>query len=234
MRYLHPVQAHETFMASGRYHFFKDGQELDKTETWALHEHPDGGRMTRVDVDARRSEGKSILVEALENRDCALERLDIRYENAQFEGGIKELRASYQLDETLLQVGFNLNGAERQYMETELPPEVLIDIPLLIFRGRTIHAMSQHDGRARHIFVPMYEHVRLFPGTLKLVGPSVDCGGEDSLALGKRQLPVMRYRYRDQAVAYWIDRHGVVIKRVNAFKRQEIVVKISNYAAPWH
>ncbi len=232
MRYLHPVQAHETFVASGRYHFYKDGQELDKTESWVIHEHPDGGRMTRVDVDARRGEGKSILVEALENCDGGLERLDIRYENAQFEGGIRDLRASYQLDETLLQVGFNLNRAERQYMETDLPIDVLVDIPLLIFRGRTIQAMSQDGGQARHIFVPMYEHAQLFPGTLKLVNPSVDYAGEDTLALGKRQLLVMRYRYRDQAVAYWIDRHGVVIKRVNAFKRQEIVVKISNYAAP--
>ena len=119
-------------------------------------------------------------------------------------------------------------------METELPTDALVDIPLLIFRGPTIRIMSQHGGQARHIFVPMYEHAQLFPGTLKLVDPSVEYAGEDTLALGKRQLPARRYRYRDQAVAYWIDQHDVIIKRTNAFKQREIVVKISNYAPPCH
>lgn len=232
MRYLHPVQAHETFVASGRYHFYKDAQELDKTETWVIHQHLDGGRMTRVDVDARCDDGKSILAEALENDQGELERLDIRYENARFEGGIRDLRVSYQLNGTLLQVGYNLNGAQRQYAETELPPDTLIDIPLLIFRGRTIQSMARLDGEARQIYVPMYEHAQLFPGTLKSVNLSLDSAGEDTLALGKRQTPARRYRYRDKAVAYWIDRHGVVIKRVNAFKQHEFVVTIRNYAAP--
>ena len=232
MRYLHPVQAHETFLASGRYHFFKDGRELDKTESWAIHAHGDGGRMTRVDVDARRSEGKSILVEARQNGDGDMERLDIRYENAQFERGIRDLRANYQLTSTMLQVGFNLNGADRQYIETELPPDVLIDIPMLVFRGRTIMALSRPGGFERQIYVPMYEHLQLFPGTLKRSDPSVDDAGEDIIALGRRNVSVRRYRYRHKAVAYWIDGHGVIIKRVNAFKQQEFVARISNYAPP--
>ncbi len=232
MRYLHPVQAHETFVASGEYRFVKDGQALDKSETWTIHEHPDGGRFIRVDVDARRAEGKSILLEALQGSDGGLERLDLRYENARFEGGIKDLRASYQVTESMLQVGYNMNGAGRQYTEIELPPEVLIDIPLLVFRGSAIQAMAEENTRYRPIFVPMYEHAQLFPGTLRMVEAPVDFAGEDAVILGKRQICVRRYTYRNQAVVYWIDRHGVVIKRANAFKQQEIVVKISNYAMP--
>ncbi|MCY3781094.1 MAG: hypothetical protein OXG78_12345 [Chloroflexi bacterium] len=232
MRYLHPVQAHEVFVAGGEYRFFKDGRTLDKTETWVIHEHPDGGRFTRIDVDARRSEGKSILVEALQGGDGQFLRLDIRYENAQFEGGIKDLRASYQFAGSTLRVGYNLNGAERQYAEVKLLPDALIDIPLLIFRGSTIETIAEWGEQDRPLFVLMYEHAQLFPGTLKLVGPAAEFAGEDNLVLGKRHIPVRRYTYRNQALAYWIDRHSVVIKRVNAFKGQEFVVKISNYAMP--
>ena len=92
MRYLHPVQAHERFLASGRYRFFKDGERLRKTESWTIHSHPDGETFVRVDMDAREAEGKSILAEALLNSSDSLVRFDIRYENARSEGGIKNLR----------------------------------------------------------------------------------------------------------------------------------------------
>ncbi len=231
MRYLHPVQAHERFVASGVYCFGKDGQALDKKEAWAIHEHPDGEKFIRVDVDARREEGKSILAEALQGSDGRLARLDIRYDSSQFQGGIKDLRASYQVADERLQVGYNLNGGERQYLEIDFPHEALFDIPLLIFRGATILAMAEQTGSARPIFVPMFEHARLFPGALHKTSEVVDFAGVDTLDLGERQIQTRRYRYRDRASAYWLDRHGVIIKRVNAFKQQEFVVKISNYAA---
>ena len=232
MRYLHPVQAHEVFVAGGVYLFAKNGAPMDKTESWAIHEHPDGGRFTRVDVDARRSEGKSILVEALQEGGGKLVRLDIRYENARFEGGIQDLRASYQFDGATLHVGYSLNGAERQHTEVKLLPDALIDIPLLIFRGATVESLAQLGEERRPLFALMFEHAQLFPGALKMIGAPADFAGEDTVVLGERQIPVRRYTYRNQARAYWIDRHGVVIKRVNAFNRQEFVVKISNYAMP--
>ena len=232
MRYLHPVQAHERFLASGCYRFVRDGQKLAKTETWALHEHQDGERFVRVDVDAMAEEGKSILVEALVNREGSLARLDIRYENAAFEGGIKELRATYQVAEERLQVGFSLNGAERQYREVDLAAGTLIDIPLLIFRGRTIKAMAELGDGALSIYVPMFEHAQLFPGTLQTVATPVQYAGEAVVALGTRAIETKRYRYLDKAAAYWIDGHGVVVKRVNAYKQRETVVQLTNYAAP--
>lgn len=230
MRYLHPVQVHEKFVGCGEYRFVKDGRTLDKTEAWAIHEHADGGRFIRVDVDARRLEGRLILAEALLGPDGALTRLDVRYENARSTGGIKHLRASYQLAGLTLQVGYNMNGAERQYSEVTLPPNVLLDIPLLIFRGEVIHALAGQGATARPIYVPMFEHAPLFPGSLSKVAAAVDFAGDDTLMQGKRPIPVKRYTYRDRAAVYWIDRHGIVVKRVNAYKQQEIVVKVSNYA----
>ena len=232
MRYLHPVQAHERFLASGCYRFVKDGQPLQKTESWAIHEHPDGESFVRVDLDARAEEGKSILAEALQNDAGELVRLDIRYENAKFQGGIKRLSASYQLEDNRLHVGFAMNGAERKYVEIELPDRALIDVPLLVFRGRTIATISSQGSAPLPMYVPMYEHAQLFPGTLQSVVSSVEYVGDDIVLLGRREVPTRRFQYRDKAASYWIDKHDLIIKRVNAFKQQETVVQISNYAAP--
>ena len=40
MRYLHPVAAHERFVAGGHYDFHKQGAPLQKSETWTIHAHP--------------------------------------------------------------------------------------------------------------------------------------------------------------------------------------------------
>ena len=232
MRYLHPVQAHEEFVAGGVYHFSKDETRLDKTEAWTIHRHADGERFIRIDMDARREEGRSILAEALQDRAGGLARLDIRYENASFDGGIRHLRASYQVVNDRMQVGFNMNGAERQYSEVDLPAGALVDIPLLVFRGATIRALARNSDESPSIFVPMFEHAQLFPGRLQSNSAAIAEDGGDVLRLGGRAVSATRYRYRDRAAIYWIDEHGVIIKRVNAFRQQAIVVQISSYVPP--
>ncbi len=230
MRYLHPVQAHERFLASGSYRFSKDGERLRKSESWTVHGHPDGETFLRVDMDARAEEGKSILLEALRNSRGGLVRFDVRYENENFEGGVKTLRATYQLIGGQLQVGFSINGTERRYTELATPAGTLVDIPLLIFRGCVIQALAAAGDKELPIYVPMFEHAQLFPGILQTVKSPVESAGVDVIETGGRATPTRRYRYRDKAAAYWIDRNGVVVKRVNAFKQQEIMVEIVNYA----
>ena len=230
MRYLHPVQAHEKYQASGRYRFYKNGSELRKTEAWTIHVLGDGSRFIRVDIDARAEESKSILAEALQGADGECLRFDIRYENGMFEGGVKALTASYSFADALLQVGFSLNGAERAYMERQLPPKALIDIPLLIMRGGALMALSGQRQLEVAVFVPMYEHAQLFPGVSRMIESPVECLGEETVAVGKREMRAKRFRYRDQAASYWVDEHAVVLKRVNAYKQNEFVVRISDYA----
>ncbi len=232
MRYLHPIQAHERFLASGCYRFSKDGRTLAKTESWATHLHPDGEKFVRVDMDARREEGKSILAEALLDSGNRLVRFDIRYENDQCEGGIKLLRATYQRAVEGLQIGYNINGDERKYIEVDLPDDALIDLPLLVFRGATIKALAERSTGLIALYVPMFEHAQLFPGVLRQVASPVERAGEDTVFLGKRPIKTSRFRYRDKAMSYWIDNHKVIVKRVNSFKQQEMTAAISNYAAP--
>ena len=230
MRYLHPVQMHEKFIASGRYRFFRNGQELRKTEAGTIHEHPDGETFIRIDVDSRLEDGKSILVEALQNTANEPVRFDIHYDNAKFEGGIKTLRAAYSIAEGRMQVGYAMNGAKREYLEIDLPASTLIDLPLLVFRGRTIAEMARRADQAISLFAPTFEHAQLFPGIARTVESQVEYAADDLVSIGKRQIETRRYRYVDRAASYWIDRHGTVIKRVNGFKQQEFVVLISDYA----
>ena len=232
MRYLHPVQAHERFLASGCYRFFRNGELLRKTESWTIHSHPDGEKFVRVDMDARETEGKSILAEALLSSCDSLVRLDIRYDNDRFEGGIKSLRATFQLADDRMQGGFSMNGDERKYVEVTLPRQVLVDIPLLVFRGRAVMRLARRRKEEIAVYVPMFEHAQLCPGVVQNIVSSVEYMGDDEVLVGRRPTPARRFRYIDKAVSYWIDRHGLIIKRVNSFKRQEMLVEISSYAAP--
>ncbi|MDE2858997.1 MAG: hypothetical protein OXN94_14225 [Chloroflexota bacterium] len=230
MRYLHPVQAHESFVASGDYSFAKDGRRLSKTESWTIHELGDGSKFLRVDSDAREEEGKSLLAELLIGRDDEIIRFDLRYDNDQFEGGIRTLSATYSLVDRVMRVGYRMNGAARSYLEREIAPEVWLDIPLLIMRGRTLFTLSECRGKAVSVFVPMFEHAQLFPGVTRVVESPVELLGCERLVLGKREIATQRFRYVDKAASYWVDEQGIVIKRINAFKQHEFTVTVSNYA----
>ena len=232
MRYLHPVQAHERFVASARYRFEIAGERRQKTESWTMHAHPDGETFIRIDLDARLEEGKSILAEALLDIGGGLARFDIRYENASFDGGIKRLAATFQLAEGGMQVGYSLNGEARRYTEVGLPADCLVDVPLLALRGDTIRRLAGRAGAAIGVYALMFEHAQLFPGALRQVFSPVKYAGDDVVLIGAREIQADRFRYIDRAASYWIDQYGVIIKRVNSFKQREMVVEISNYAAP--
>lgn len=230
MRYLHPVQAHEQFVASGCYRFAKDGIALAKREFFTIHQLGDSGQFVRVDHDARQDDGKSILLEAFRNGSEKLLRFDLRYENTRFEGGIRYLNASYQLSDNVIQVGYQLNGAERLYVEKEVPAHTTMDIPVLILRGNVIALLARNEETPTPVFVPTYEHVQLFPGVARLVDSAVRCVGEESVMIGRRKINARRFRYMDNAASYWIDEQGVIVKRISAFKQQEFSVQISEYA----
>lgn len=230
MRYLHPVQGHEKFVSSGIYKFFKDGHELRKTEEWTIHVHPDGEKFIRVDADSRFEDGKSVLVEALQDKNGQIVRFDVNYNNPKFEGGIKTLRATFSMDDDVMQIGYTMNGADREYREIELPKFTLIDIPFLIFRGQTTVDLARYGDKSVPMFVPMFDFAQLFPGIVQMTQSQVERVTDEEVGIGKLTFDTKRYRYPDKAVSYWIDTHQVVIKRVNAHKQQEFVVQISNYA----
>lgn len=230
MRYLHVVQAHERYLASGRYSFLKNGEALQKREMWTMHELGDKSRFVRVDLDAREEEGKSILAEALLGADGQALRFDIRYENRESAGGISTLAATYQFEDGMLQVGYAMNGAERRYCEREIAADSLVDIPLLVLRGSVLAALSTYYESPVKIFAPMFEHAQLFPGITRETISPVELLGDETISVGRKALKTRRYRYHDKALSYWVDQNNIVAKRVNSYRRDEFVVAISDYA----
>lgn len=230
MRYLHPVQSHEKFVASGIYKFFKEGEELRKTEEWTIHAHPDGEHFIRVDADSRFEDGKSILLEALQNVEGEIVRVDVNYHNPTFEGGIKTLRATFSVDGDTINVGYEMNGAERKYEEIPLPRFTLIDLPFSVFRGKIARLLALYGDKPTPVFVPMLEFSQLFPGVVQNVQSQVEFVTDEPITIGQHVFETKRYRYPDKAISYWVDRNDIVIKRVNSFKQQEFVMQISNYA----
>ena len=230
MRQLHPVAAHEKFVASGVFVFARDGQAMAKTERFTTHELGDGGRLTRVDMDARENEGKSLLLHALFDSGGGMQRFDIRYHSEAFDGGVKSLSASYQFDTGRVQVGFRMNGAERDYVELDVPQDALIDMPLLCLRGRSLVHLARREGQPTPMFVPMVEFASLFPGIVTHAVSPVEALGEELLTSGGRAYLASRYRYRDKAASYWVDEYGMIVKRISAFKQREFLVELRDYA----
>lgn len=230
MRYLHVVQAHERYLASGRYRFLKNGEALQKHELWTMHELGDNSRFVRIDLDAREAEGKSILAEALLGANDQLMRFDIRYENRNSAGGIRILAATYQFEAGMLQVGYAMNGEGRRYLERDIGVDTLVDIPFLVLRGGVLAALSAKKTMPIKVFVPMFEQAQLFPGVTQEILPPVEFLGDEKINVGGKALSANRYRYRDKAVSYWVDKNGTVVKRVNSYKWDEFVVLISDYA----
>lgn len=230
MRYLHSVSMSEVFVASGVYKFFKEGDELPHSESWSIHEHPDGEWFVRVDDDSRGLDGKSLLLEALLDSQRRIVRFDVNYSNPKFENGIRTLRATFTLEGQVLQVGWSFNDAERQYTELTLPINTIIDIPLCSFRGRSTVALAEMGDSPVAVFLPLFEQYQLFPGAVATGHSPAEAGIEEEIAIGRQTYQTRRYRYPDRALTYWVDDRDIMIKRVSNYKQQEFVTVLTNYA----
>lgn len=230
MRYLHPVQGHEKFVASGIYKFYKNADELPKTEEWTIHAHANGEQIIRLDADSRFDDGKSIMLETLQAQDGSIVRFDVNYQNPKFENGVKSLRATFTIEENILQIGYSMNGAEREYREIDLPSNTVMDIPFSIFRGQSTVQLAEAGNQEIPVFVPMLDYPQLFPGVVQMTKSQVEFVREEEIGIGKQGYETRRYRYPDKALSYWIDQYNIVLKRVNAHNQHEFVTIISNYA----
>lgn len=142
MRYIHNVNFHETFIASGAYHL-KNGA----IENWTMHRLPDGSHFIRVDIDEREIEsGASILVEALQNTESIIERFDVHVFYSKAVDGVMSLRATYTLLEDYVQIGRSFNDQPREYNEVEIAENVYLTPPGSVFIGNSILHSTAHSS----------------------------------------------------------------------------------------
>lgn len=123
MRYLHPVQMHEKFVASGVYSIQTDTLPA-RTEQWSIHELPDGSWFIRADCELASQPHDDLLLEALVQTPLTapkIERVDLRYLANQ--PGSKTSRTQTLIFfEDYIQVGYTQDNQPREQIELRLTP----------------------------------------------------------------------------------------------------------------
>lgn len=118
MRVLHAVSQQETFVASGKYIYRRDGEQLKGSETFSIHQQPDGGQFIRIDYDWREMDGTSQLVEALTDPTGG-----VLYSRvvAQLQASSRTKRETYDFYPEKVLVGVTGGGGKRVDLEQSMP-----------------------------------------------------------------------------------------------------------------
>jgi protein involved in ribonucleotide reduction len=223
MRYLHVLQPHEVFVASGVYRYTRDGEALAVREQWTLHDLPGGAQFIRVDEDGREEDGLSILSEALIAPDGTIERFNVKSSNPQ-DDAIQLLQADYSFNEEYVQIGRSIDGGEREYSEFERFPDSVIYIRQTVFMGHTIRQVLAHGGE-QQVFSPQM----LSTGDSYLRKMRVESRGEEALTIGSRTYEAHKYQLAND-VFYWLDEHDIVLKRRYVRNGQPYECVLTDYA----
>lgn len=223
MRTLHRVAAHETFIASGEYRYWRGEESLAISEKWTIHELQGGARFYRVDEDGHNEDGLSLISEALINPDGQIERFNLQSFNSK-DPNFKNLKADYSFHHQYVQIGKQIQGEEHQYQEFPLIEDSLIYIKQTIFMGLTISEIQKVGGKA-HVFSP-----QLFSDTdSQMQKILIKEHGEEIIQIGQKNIVTRKFQIADD-VFYWLDAHNIPIQREYQHEGISYLAKIANYA----
>lgn len=223
MRMLHPVAAHEVFVARGVYKTFRADEALPITEAWSIHELQGSALFYRVDEDARDLDGLTILSEALVNPDGDIERYNVQSFNAK-DPTVKLLKADYSFEADYVQIGRKLAGGEHEYSEFSMIENAGIYIKQTLFMGKTIQHVMAHNGKS-NVFAP-----QLVDGQeSQLQRIQAESLGTETLQVGRKTLEATKYQIADD-VFYWLDEHAIPVQRTYTHNAVPYTVKLTDYA----
>lgn len=225
MRYLHPVQLHEKFVASGEYAIYAHGFSTQVVEAWSIHalSQPGEGEswFVRVDSDWRSDTGALILGEALvlpESGGFSVERIDVeRYQSSPGQP-LAHFKESYSFFEDYLQVGYVIPpSAERHYAEQTMPYGYLAaprwrHFHLMTgFAAATIAKNASSDS-------PAFAGFDIHSAGSQTTKLSIHHERRETLTVGfqKVEADVYTMRYADQPdqpLTLWLDRHGILLRQ---------------------
>lgn len=226
MRYLHPVAPHERFVASGTYRY----SNSRLLEHWTIHELPDGAWFMRVDKDGRFEDGRSELIEAWRSPDGAIERFDITAHGAPADA-IKQVKASYTVDDGVLYVGRTINNGERHQEELELPQDYVMQPGAYVFFGLALPALV---ARAPLPMISRYGFTEQPDDAFKagVMHPTLTFYGEDEVTVDGKARPARRYMAGTRGETstdwhnYWIDAHDIFLRHA----ADNLLVQLERYA----
>jgi hypothetical protein len=215
MRSLHKVAAHEKFVASGEYRYWRGEEALKVREKWTIHELQGGALFYRVDES---DEDYSILSEALINPDGQMERFNVQSWNPTL------FKADFIFNPDFVQISRRIKVAETEYEEFPLLPNSLVYIKQMIFMGWTIANIKNAGGKSE-VFTP-----QLFADTSsQMQRIKIEEKEEETLLIGQKSILTRKYQIADD-VFYWLDIHNIPIQREYQHNGQQFRVMLSNYA----
>ncbi len=223
MRTLHTVAAHETFVASGEYHYFRDEQPMKVVEKWTIHELQGGARLIRVDEDGRDEDGLTILSEALVAPEGQIERYNVQSFNSR-DPEVVNFKADYVFEEDFVQIGRSIQGQEREYTEFPLVVDCALYIKQTPFMGRTIRQVLAKGGKSQ-VFTPQLTSVD-DSHLLKMI---VEQRGTEELTISRKTIQAAKFQIADD-VFYWLDEHDIVVQRTYTYEGTPYRAILSNYA----
>jgi hypothetical protein len=223
MRYLHIVAAHELFVASGEYRYWRDDEALKVVEKWTIHELKGGAFLYRVDEDGRDEDGLNILSEALINPERQFERFNVQSFNPK-DAELKDFKADYTFNPDYVQIGRRVQKQEHVYAEFSLMEGALIYIKQTLYMGLTISHIEAKGGQSE-VFAPQL----LASGDNQLQKIIVKERDTELVDIGRRKIEARKFQIADD-VFYWLDEHNIPIMRQYSYDGAIYTAKVANYA----
>jgi len=224
MRHLHPTALNEKFFAQGVYKYFRDGEELPITESWSIHELPYGGRLVRVDEDARQYDGLSILTEALMDAEYGVERFNVMSDNAK-DDEIQAFKSDYSLFENYVQISQRIKREPVTASEFPLIEGGLVYLRQTIYMGFLIRQMLNTELSKAHIFTPAL----LSTDETQTLRMQIEAHEKTSMTIGKKEMMATRYQFTDDKFC-WIADNDIVLRREYLYDGVQYEVQLTDFA----
>lgn len=225
MRYLHPVQMHEKFVASGEYAIYAHGFSTQVAEEWSIHalSQPGEGEswFARVDSDWRSDTGALILGEALISPDSdrfTVERIDLeRYQSSPGQP-LAHFKESYSFFEEYLQLGYvTPPAAERHYAEQAIPRGYAVAPRWRHFHLLTGFAAASLAKRSP-AEIAAFAGFDIYSADFHTSQIAIYHERRETLTVGLQKVEADVYTMHyadqpDQPLTLWLDRHGILLRQ---------------------
>ncbi len=225
MRHLHPVAAHEHFVASGVYVYLNDDQPSGVTESWTVHELPGGAYFTRIDYDSRATDGISVLAEMLEDEQGQIERYNMQLLLHRPRADVQPFKADYTFLDDYVQIGRRVGKADHEYSEVELLPGTLIHLPHYIFLGVMASSLVALGGQAPVFSIDMSGQQNP-PGKIGKLIAAED--GHEDITRGSSVTSTRRFLLNRGSQTLWLDDYDIPLRA--QYRDQNITVNLTRYA----
>lgn len=233
MRYLHAVGVSERFVASGVYVHHLEDRPTGTSEQWSIHELPDGAQMIRVDDDHRKRDGSSVLIEAWREPERSgghIARVDLHGFGGK-DAEISDVRASYIVNENVLEFGRSVDKGDREYDELALPETYILSPESLIFGGFEVDELATRGVETPVIgYLPAFVSEQAFSplsypqGATFIEERTMIVAGKPYMARMFEQINPLS----GEQTTLWVDRHEVLLQYRSADGRHSAI--LTDYA----